>query len=180
MNLISCVKREDWGIGKNGELLFHIPEDLKIFKQKTINNTVIMGRKTFESLPGNTLEDKLLKDRRNIIITKDKNFNVDGAIICNNINNIFRLMKFKIIDYDKTWIIGGESIYKLFLPYCKFAEITKVEDPNAQNIKPDVFFPNLDVNPDWKIHISYNEPRYYKGLCYKYYVYVNKNSILPY
>lgn len=132
MNLIVAVS-ENWGIGKNGDLLFHIKEDMKYFRQKTIGNTVVMGRKTLDSMPGGLP----LKDRENIVLTRDLEFKRDGVIAVHSVDELME--KIKGMDKD-VFVIGGGEIYSLLLPYCDKAYVTKVyADKEA-----DTFFEDLE------------------------------------
>lgn len=139
MNLIAAVSN-NWGIGKDGNLLFHIKEDMKFFKETTINNVVVMGRKTLESFPnGNPL-----KDRVNIVLTRNAEFKKDGTVTVNSVDELLEEIK----KYDEeVFVIGGGEVYSLLLPYCDKAYITKV---NADK-EADTFLPNLDSDPAWSV-----------------------------
>ena len=127
----------DWGIGFNGELLEHIPEDLKYFKKLTTDNVVIMGSKTWYSLP-----NKPLPNRDNIVIIETEYPYVENdALFCNLEDLIDHL------DENHNWfVIGGGSIYKQLLPYCDRVYVTKIYKTH-ENI--DTYFPNLDELKDW-------------------------------
>ena len=84
MNLIAAVDL-NWGIGYNCELLEKIPEDMKYFKEKTLGKVIVMGRTTFESLPNK----KPLEQRINIVLTKNKNYNCEGVILCYSLEELF-------------------------------------------------------------------------------------------
>lgn len=152
---------ENWGIGKDNDLLFNIPEDKKFFRRTTLGNTVIMGRKTLQSLPNG----KPFKDRRNIILSRDKNFTCEGAEVCGNIEEALKLIK----DTEKVFIAGGGEIYRDMLPYCDKVIITKV------NGKPDadVFFPNLDEDPEWVL-MNTSDVHEFDGLIFRYCIYEKK------
>lgn len=142
MNLIVAVDK-NWGIGKNNDLLFSIPKDMKFFRETTTGKTVIMGRNTLESFPNK----KPLPKRRNIVITTNTSYTVEGAEIVNSVEDAVKVAP------DDAFVIGGSSIYKQMLEYCDTAYITKVEaDGNA-----DCFFPNLDNNKDFKL-VYQSEP----------------------
>ena len=130
---------EKWGIGKNNDLLFSIPEDMKFFRQTTLNKTVVMGRKTLQSFPnGNPL-----KNRNNIVLSR--NYEKDGATVVKDLLEL----KAELLKHDKDdiFVIGGASIYELLLPYCESALVTKVyADGNAT-----AFFPNLDQLDGWEM-----------------------------
>jgi dihydrofolate reductase len=153
----------NWGIGYDGDLLQFIPEDMKFFKEKTIGNVVVMGRETFDSFPGN----KPLKDRVNIVLTRNKSFKDDRLIICNSVEDT--LKELKKYDNDKIFIIGGESIYKQFLPYCNELYVTKVQNKK----KADTFFPNIDVMPEWLL-VEKSEVKEHKDMKYIFTKYIRK------
>lgn len=147
MNMImkAIVAVDDgWAIGKDNNLLYHIKDDLKRFKELTTNNIVVMGRKTFESLPNK----KPLPNRTNIILTTDINYQVDFENV-EVVNNIYDLIsKLTIIKKEdqNVFVIGGESIYNLLLPMCDEVYVTKIYDDSKQG---DKFFPNLDKDYRW-------------------------------
>ena len=140
MNLIVAVSKS-WGIGKNGDLLFSIPEDMKFFRETTMNKVVIMGRKTLESFPNK----KPLPKRTNIVLTRNKDYNPEGVIICHTPVEV--LNEVKKYQADDCFIIGGEEIYRLFIPFCKYAYITRVDsDADA-----DSFLPDFEKLIDWEL-----------------------------
>lgn len=163
MKIIVAVD-SNWGIGCNGKLLQHIPEDMKFFKEKTIGNVVVMGRETFESLPGKNP----LKDRVNIVLSRDISFKDDRLIICNSIDET--LKKLQNYENDKIFIIGGETIYKQFLPYCDELYVTKIYN----EYKADKFFPNVDIMSNWKI-IKESEVKEYNNVRYVFSIYINNS-----
>lgn len=139
MNLIVAVS-DNWGIGYKNKLLFSVPADMKFFRETTKDSVVIMGRKTLESFPGK----KPLKNRVNIVLTNHSDYKVEDAIICHSVQDAIEYSK----RYDKeVFVIGGEAVYREFLPFCKKAYITKIH----AKTEADSFFPNLDENPDWKL-----------------------------
>ena len=138
MNIIVAADR-NWGIGNQNSLLVQIPRDQKFFREMTTGKVVVMGRKTLESLP----QKQPLQNRTNIVLTKDKNYKVKGAILVHSIDEL--LEELKNYKDDDIYIVGGESVYRQMLPYCDTAIITKVHvTPES-----DTFFPNLDENPHW-------------------------------
>lgn len=140
MNLIVAVSKS-WGIGKDGDLLFSIPEDMKFFRETTMNKVVIMGRKTLESFPNK----KPLPKRTNIVLTRNKDYNPEGVIICHTPVEV--LNEVKKYQADDCFIIGGEEIYRLFIPFCKYAYITRVDsDADA-----DSFLPDFEKLIDWEL-----------------------------
>ncbi|MBR4720936.1 MAG: dihydrofolate reductase [Clostridia bacterium] len=138
MKLIAAVS-ENWGIGKDNKLLFNIPKDMQFFRDKTMGKTVILGRKNLESFPNG----KPLKNRRNIVLTKDKNFRPDGAETVNGIDELLSLDGIR----DDAYVIGGESVYKQLLDYCDECYITKVHEA----ADCDRFMVNLDESADWQL-----------------------------
>lgn len=151
----------NWGIGYDGRLLQIIPEDMKFFKTQTIGNVVVMGRETFETLPGKAP----LKDRINIVLSRNKNFTNDRVIICNSVE--VTLEKLKKYPSDNIFIIGGESIYKEFLPYCNEIYLTKIQS----KYKANKFFPNIDRDRGWILD-SGSEMKEYKGIKYNFNRYI--------
>lgn len=143
LDAIVCVD-ENWAIGANNKLLYHLTGDMQHFREMTYNKTVIMGRNTMMSLPH---PDKGLLKRRNIVLTHhDEGINTDAYLIAHNTKELWELLS-ETPGYLNPIVIGGSSIYELLLPYCKYIHVTKVfqKHPN-----PDRFFPNLDENENWK------------------------------
>ena len=103
MNLIVCVSR-NWGIGKNNELLFHIPDDLKQFKALTTGKVVVMGHNTLKSLPGG----KPLPNRTNIVLSRNPNLKIEGATVCNSVQDVLIEVSDRL--QSDVFIIGGEAI----------------------------------------------------------------------
>lgn len=159
MKAIVAVDK-NWGIGCNGNLLAYIPDDLKYFKRMTKNNVVVMGRKTLESLPGS----KPLSLRENIVITRDINYSIENCIIFNDIlTAVEEIVKIK--DKD-VFIIGGESIYKQFLPFVTECYVTKID----KEFDADTYFPNLE-DLDWKL-VEKSEKQFYNNIGYTWCKYV--------
>lgn len=162
MNMIVAVD-SNWAIGHKGKLLVSIPEDMQFFRRETTGKVVVMGRKTLESFP-NGLP---LKNRVNVVITKDKEYNVKDAIICHSIEEALEVLK-QYNDED-IYVIGGESVYRQFLPYCSVAHVTKIN----YSYDADTYFPNLDEMDEWTIEESSNERTYF-DLEYEFVKYVKK------
>lgn len=159
INIIVAVS-EDWAIGKDNKLLMSIPEDMKFFRNMTLNNVVIMGRKTLESFPNQSP----LKNRINIVITRDMNYKKEGAIIVHSTEEaIQEAQKYNL----PIFIIGGGSIYKQFLPMSDTVYVTKIlrTFDNA-----DTFFPNLDEMPNFEISEE-SESQIYEGTLYNFVTY---------
>lgn len=133
------AKSRNNSIGYDNKLLWHISEDLKRFKEITTNKTIIMGRKTFESLP------KILPNRKHIVLTRDENFKVDSDMVTVVNDFIYILDKFSNSE-EEVFIIGGGEIYSLFLPYIKKLYLTRI----YQDFVADTRFPMIDLE-DWNI-----------------------------
>ena len=117
-------------LGKNNDLIWHFKEDMQFFKTTTLGSTVIMGRKTFESLP------KALPKRRNIVISKNKDLKLDGAEVTDSIEKALEMTK-----NDNVFIIGGAKIYEQFLPFAQKLYLTEIE---AECSSADTFFPRFN------------------------------------
>ena len=156
MNIIVAVDN-NWGIGYKNDLLVRIPNDQKFFREKTTGNVVIMGRKTLESFP----EGKPLKNRTNIVITSDKSYKVDGAIVVHSIEEALR--KIKNIPIENVFVIGGSSIYRQMISLCDTIYVTKI----SRTFEADTYFPNLDEMDEWKI-TSESEEMIYNEMIYKF------------
>lgn len=161
MKAIVCVDK-NWGIGFGNDLLYHIPADMKFFKEKTIGNVTVMGLATFLSLPG----QEPLKDRTNVILAADDDFYAEGTVVCHTMEEL--LQKLTAYDTDSVFVCGGASIYEQLLPFCNTAYVTKVNEGTKQAEK---FFPNLDKKPEWKLE-SISETMEYKGIGFEFTTYV--------
>lgn len=150
MNLIVNADK-NWGIGKNNELLVHIPNDMKMFRQTTTGKVVVMGRKTLESFPNGMP----LPNRTNIVLTTDQDYKAKGAIVVHSKEEL--LEELKKYSKEDIFIIGGESVYRMMLPYCTTAHVTKTD----YAYDADTWFPNLDEMPDWKITAEGEEETYF-------------------
>ena len=155
---------KNWGIGNDGNLLFHISEDLKNFRRLTEGKTVILGRKTLATFP----KGAPLKNRRNIILSRDESYTVEGAEVARSVEDAVELLKNE--DTDNICVIGGESIYKQMLSYCDTAIVTKID---AQAPQSDKFFPNLDNNEEWYL-AQESEIKEENGIKFKFCTYKRK------
>ena len=150
MNIIVAADK-NWGIGRNNELLVSIPADMKMFRQETTGKVVVMGRKTLESFP-NGLP---LKNRTNIVITGNKDYQVKGAVVVHSIEEALKeVEKYPAQD---VYCIGGDSIYRQMLPYCDVAHVTKIDFA----YEADAYFPDLDEDPDWEVTAESEEQTYF-------------------
>ena len=144
-----------WGIGKNGTQTLVIPEDRRHFREVTGRGTVIVGRKTLADFPGG----RPLKNRRNIVLTRDGSFTVEGAETAHSVEEALE----KCRQDERVFVIGGESVYRALLPYCRRAHVTRIF-ARAEN---DAFFPALDTLPGWRL-TDRGEERESAGLRYAF------------
>ena len=163
MNLIVAVDK-NWGIGAKNGLLYNFKQDMNFFKEMTMDKVVVMGRNTLESFPGG----RPLKNRINICLFDQPGFERENVIVVMNFDELFE--KLSYYETDNIFVIGGASVYKQLLPYCKNAYITKIEDAKPA----EVFFPNLDENKDWELTKT-GDPLYEDGTVFYFCKYENKN-----
>lgn len=137
MNLIVAVD-QNWAIGKGGDQLCYLKEDLKRFKELTLGHPVILGRKTLATFPGG----RPLKGRRNLILSRNPGFAPPEAEVFSSLEELLAAAP------QDAFVIGGASVYQALLDRCDTACITRIEAafPGA-----DCWFPNLDERPEWKI-----------------------------
>lgn len=150
MNLIVAVD-SNWAIGNKNQLLISIPNDMKHFREETTGKVVVLGRKTLATFP----QGMPLKNRTNIILSKDKNYKVKDAVVVNSVEEL--LEELKKYPSEDVYIIGGESIYRQMLPYCDVAHVTKIDHA----YEADTFFPNLDKDEAWEITADSDEQTYF-------------------
>ncbi len=173
----------NWGIGNEGKLLLHVPEDMKYFRRMTTGKIVVMGRETLESFPGK----QPLKNRINIVLSRNGYFDygVDQMatekrregiettdifddrrlIVCRSLKELHERLK-EYCDED-VFVIGGESVYKQLLPNCTEVYVTKFKHA----FTADRHFPNLDELQDWRLE-SESESCNYNGIDYSFCKYV--------
>ena len=132
---------KNWGIGYNNRLLVSIPSDMKFFRQTTTGKVVVMGRKTLESFPNGMP----LKNRTNIVLTGNQNYQVKDAVIVHSEDELME--ELKKYNTDDIYVIGGESVYHMMLPYCDTVYVTKID----RAFQADTFFPNLDEMDEWEM-----------------------------
>lgn len=147
-------------IGKNNTLPWHLPEDLKRFRALTTGHHIIMGRKTYESL------GRLLPDRTTVIVTRNPNFQVEGAVVVHSLAEAAKVCE----NDSEAFIIGGAELYQQGLQYAQKLYLTQVETV----VEGDAFFPPINENIWQEIacesHVSV------KGLSFHYLTYVRKNA----
>ena len=162
MELIAAADK-NWAIGRDGKLLCHLPGDLKYFKEKTTGKTVVMGRKTLESLPGS----KPLPNRRNIVLTKDLSFEKEGCEIVHSVDELF-----DILGEEPVMVLGGASVYEQLLPYCDSCYITKID----ACFDADTYIANLDEKDDFQLE-WHSQPMEENGFTYRFTRYDRKTDI---
>lgn len=160
---IIVAAAENNAIGKDNDLIWSLPNDLKRFKKLTSGHSIIMGRKTFDSFPG------LLPNRKHIVISRNKNISFsDEVTVVNNFEDAIR----ETGDDENPFIIGGGQIYKLAMDLGDKIELTRVHE----EFKADTFFPKIDEDK-WKlIHEEFNEKdeRHQFSFTYKTYIKIRK------
>ncbi len=159
MILIAAVD-ENWAIGYENRLLLSIPEDMKFFRETTKGSVVVMGRKTLESFPGGNP----LKNRVNIVLTKNPGYEKSGATVVHNTEEL--LAETAKYPDRKIFVIGGGSIYRTLLPFCRKAYITKMQ----KTFPADTWFPDLDADPEWEMTDT-SEVFMYEDIPYSFVTY---------
>ncbi|MEF2805672.1 MAG: dihydrofolate reductase [Massilistercora timonensis] len=159
MNLIVNVDK-NWAIGLGSKLLVRIPQDMKYFRSMTTGHVVVMGRKTLESFP----ESKPLPNRVNIVLTRDQGYQAPGAVVVHSMEELKE--ELKKYSGEEIFVIGGGQIYRELLPLCDKAYVTKVD----RAFDADVYFPDLDQDPQWKM-TKVSEEQTYFDLEYVFAVY---------
>lgn len=140
MEFIVAVN-DDWAIGYDGKMLHHLPEDLAFFKKTTSGHIVFMGRKTFESLPGGALPNRV-----NVVLTDNKDYVAAGAHVIHDLNELA-----PIVDSypdKKIFVMGGGDVYRQLLDHCSAGYVTMI---HAHAEKADTWFPDLDALPEWQV-----------------------------
>lgn len=156
---------KQWGIGKNNDLMFSIPLDMKFFRDTTLNKIVVMGNNTLKSFPNG----KPLKNRINIVLSRSENTR-DDCIFVKSLDQLFNVLS--KYNSDNIYIIGGSSIYKMLLPYCSEVLVTKVDAVGGA----DTFFENLDENNEFEL-IYESEPIVTNGYTIQFTTYKNTNTL---
>ena len=150
MLTIIAAAAENNALGKDNDLVWHLPDDFKRFKKLTTGHYIIMGRKTFESFP------KPLPNRTHVVITRQQDYENENCIVVHNLKDALAFAR----EDEQAFIIGGGEIYKLSLPSVDKIELTRVHG----EFEADAYFPNLDLN-DWKL---VNEEFHEKDEKHKY------------
>jgi dihydrofolate reductase len=144
LTLIAAVA-ENNALGKDNKMLWHLPDDFKRFKRLTSGHYIIMGRKTFESLPG------MLPNRTHVIITRQENYKADGCIIVNSLDEAIAACP----QNEEVFVIGGGEIYKQAIDRADKIELTRVHGISPE---ADAFFPEIDLDM-WKLVESFHHPK---------------------
>ncbi len=163
MNIIVAADK-NWAIGYQNRLLVSIPSDMKFFQQTTMGKVVVMGRRTLESFP-NGLP---LMGRTNLVLSRNPNYKVRGAQVFHSMEELCE--ELKQYPTEDVYVIGGESIYRAFLPYCSTAHVTKID----HGYQADTYFPNLDEMENWSLTGDSEEQTYF-DLEYRFLRYENRN-----
>ena len=150
MNIIVAVDK-NWAIGNRGDLLIRIPNDHKHFREETTGKVVVLGRRTLETFP----QGMPLKNRTNIILTHDTEYQVKDAVIAHSVEEL--LEQIKAYNEEDVYVIGGDSVYRQLLPYCDVAHVTKI----VHAYEADAYFPDLDRDPQWEITADSEEQTYF-------------------
>ena len=164
ISILNCDK--EYGIGKKNGLLFSLKEDMRYFRNTTLNHVVAMGENTLLSFPG----QKPLKNRTNIVLSQDITHNYEGVTNVHTFDEFLKLVN----DFSRkedVYIIGGASMYRQTLPYVDYVYLTKVDAIGGA----EVFFVNIDENEDFEI-VSESEPIQDGEYQIKFVIYRNKNK----
>lgn len=154
MNAIVAVDR-NWAIGKDGDQLTYLTEDLKRFRALTTGHAVILGRKTLATFPGG----RPLPRRRNLILSRDPGVQVEGAEVFSSVEKLLCAAP------DDSFVIGGGSVYRALLEQCDTVYVTKIDAV----FQADTWFPNLDADGAWAAECGERQEQ--DGLSYGYVTY---------
>ncbi len=165
MNIIVAVD-SNWAIGNKDRLLVSIPNDHKRFREETIGKVVVLGRKTLQTFP----QGQPLKNRTNIILSRDKDYAVKGATVVHSVEELLR--ELEQYPSEDVYVIGGESVYRQLLMYCDTAHVTKIDHA----YEADTYFPDLDKDLDWEITADSEEQTYF-DIAYTFVKYERKAEI---
>ena len=160
LGMIAAIGR-DRELGRGGDLIWHIPDDLRHFKKVTLGHTVIMGRKTWDSLP-----KKPLPGRRNIVVTRNEEWNVAGAERARSLEEAVAMCD----SGDMPYVIGGASIYEEAMPYATELSLTLVDESCDS---ADVYFPPVESD-DWELRELSDEMKTESGIAYRFAEYLRK------
>lgn len=156
MHLIVAVD-EQWGIGRNGELLCRISKDMKRFRAMTMGNVLVLGRKTLESFPNG----KPLPDRSHVVLTKNTAYPATDVTLCHAVEDLPKILA--TFRDKEIFVAGGGSVYRQLLPLCESAFVTKIHAA----FPADTTFPNLDEAPEWE-KVAQSEIQEEKGVHFSF------------
>lgn len=159
---IIVTKAKNNIIGKNNTVSWKIPDDLKRFKEKTNGHTIIMGRKTFESIGG------ILPDRKHIILSRNPDFNIDSDCV-KVAHSLLELQEY-MDDEEEHFVIGGTIVYNLLMPYCKKMYVTQLD----KDFEGDSMFPRINENEWHEISREKGPDDGINNFDYEYITYVKK------
>ncbi len=163
MDLIVAVD-ENWGIGKDNDLLYHIPEDMKFFRSTTIEKNVICGKNTLLSFPGS----KPLPNRRHLVLTRSGVAEDESIVQFSDLESLLAYVEKH--PEEEFFVIGGACVYRQLYQMCKRAYVTKIFDSSKN---PDVFFPNLDEDSNFSL-VKKGEKQISKnGIAFSFLTYEN-------
>ena len=160
MNVIVAVD-QNWAIGKDGDQLVYLSEDLKRFRALTTGHPVILGRKTLSTFPGG----RPLKNRRNLILSRTMGEAPQGAEVFASPEAL------RPAAPEDAFVIGGASVYRELLPWCDTAYVTKID----RAFPADRFFPNLDEDPAWEL-VEESAPLEQDGISFRYVTYRRRGA----
>ena len=166
ISILNCDK--EYGIGKRNGLLFSLKEDMRFFREKTLNHVVAMGENTLLSFPGS----RPLKNRINIVLSQNPSHNYDGVINVHTFEEFLKTIK-QYSQSEDVYIIGGASIYRQTLEYVDYVYLTKVDAIGGA----EVFFVNIDAREDFEI-VSTSDPVQDGDYQIRFVTYRNKNQKL--
>ena len=144
---------KNWGIGRGGALLLRVPADMKRFRAITTGKTIVLGRKTLITFP----QGKPLPDRLNIVLSRNPSYRVKDAVTAGSAEHLRAYLEEHRIPDDETYVIGGEQVYQLLMPYCDTCLVTRFD----RAFDADAFFPDLDADDAWELTESSEEQVYF-------------------
>lgn len=159
----------NWGIGRDGGMLDHLPKDLAFFKEKTMGHVVVMGRKTLESFPGG----RPLANRVNIVLTTRSDYTAPKGAVC--VHSLAELAEqLERLGREDVFLIGGGQVYQSLLPACNGGYVTHIDHAYDE---VQVFFPNLDHNEEWQLTETIGTAEDKQPLRFCYYQHLNPKKL---
>lgn len=161
MEMIVAVDR-NWAIGNKNQLLVSIPQDQKLFREETMGHVLVMGRRTFEGLPGG----RALDGRETYVLSRRKGYQAKGALVVHSEEELIGTLREQEKADRKIFVAGGGEIYRMLLPYTDVVHITRI----WKAYEADTYFPNLEKEPGWELTAESDEQTYF-DLEYGFYRY---------